>query len=189
VRTYHWISLFNVIYKVSKLAYRIWVILIANKRVIKKSQRRWNLQNEFRLWYTDRSFAAIVTQRFLSNPLLWTRLLPLLLSLSIPVLGSFFIIEGLGCLHWRARSCGHLFQITMLPRDEKVSWGAHLHLTAGVYFTLTVCSLVHPDKIYDHWVMCLFPYVFLRNSVVSRGNSVYRLATGWTTEGSELDSR
>jgi hypothetical protein len=32
VRTYHWISLFNVIYKVSKLAYRISVILIANKK-------------------------------------------------------------------------------------------------------------------------------------------------------------
>jgi hypothetical protein len=36
VRTYHWISLFNVIYKVSKLAYRIWVILIANKKSHKK---------------------------------------------------------------------------------------------------------------------------------------------------------
>jgi hypothetical protein len=38
VRTYHWISLFNVIYKVSKLAYRIWVILIAKKksRIIKR---------------------------------------------------------------------------------------------------------------------------------------------------------
>jgi hypothetical protein len=37
MRTYHWISLFNVIWTVSKLAYRIWVILIANKRVIKKT--------------------------------------------------------------------------------------------------------------------------------------------------------
>jgi hypothetical protein len=32
VRTYHWIGLFNVIYKASKLAYRIWVILTANKK-------------------------------------------------------------------------------------------------------------------------------------------------------------
>jgi hypothetical protein len=36
MRTYHWISLFNVIYKVRKLAYRISVILIANERVKKK---------------------------------------------------------------------------------------------------------------------------------------------------------
>jgi hypothetical protein len=36
VRTYHWISLFNVIYKVSKLAYRTGVILIANKKNHKK---------------------------------------------------------------------------------------------------------------------------------------------------------
>jgi hypothetical protein len=36
MRTYHWISLF-MSYKVSKLAYRIWVILIANKRVKKSS--------------------------------------------------------------------------------------------------------------------------------------------------------
>jgi hypothetical protein len=35
-RTYHWISLF-MSYKVSKLAYRIWVILIANERVTKKN--------------------------------------------------------------------------------------------------------------------------------------------------------
>jgi hypothetical protein len=35
MRTYHWISLF-MSYKVSKLAYRIWVILIANARVKKK---------------------------------------------------------------------------------------------------------------------------------------------------------
>jgi hypothetical protein len=35
LRTYHWISLF-MSYKVSKLAYRIWVILIANERVKKK---------------------------------------------------------------------------------------------------------------------------------------------------------
>jgi hypothetical protein len=35
MRIYHWISLF-MSYKVSKLAYRIWVILIANKRVTKK---------------------------------------------------------------------------------------------------------------------------------------------------------
>jgi hypothetical protein len=34
IRTYHWISLF-MSYKVSKLAYRIWVILIANERVKK----------------------------------------------------------------------------------------------------------------------------------------------------------
>jgi hypothetical protein len=40
VRTYHWISLSNVIYKVSKLAYIISVILIANKRVIKKKKKR-----------------------------------------------------------------------------------------------------------------------------------------------------
>jgi hypothetical protein len=36
MRTYHWISPLHVIWTVSKLAYRIWVILIANERVKKK---------------------------------------------------------------------------------------------------------------------------------------------------------
>jgi hypothetical protein len=36
MRTYHWISLFMSYTEVSKLAYRIWVILIANERVKKK---------------------------------------------------------------------------------------------------------------------------------------------------------
>jgi hypothetical protein len=35
MRTYHWISLFMSYIKVSKLAYKIWVILIANERVKK----------------------------------------------------------------------------------------------------------------------------------------------------------
>jgi hypothetical protein len=57
VRTYHWISLFNVIYKVSKLAYRIWVILIANKRFIKKTLRKEHrlcLRTDWRGEYLNR---------------------------------------------------------------------------------------------------------------------------------------
>jgi hypothetical protein len=40
MRTYHWISPLHVIWTVSKLAYRIWVILIANKKSEKKKERR-----------------------------------------------------------------------------------------------------------------------------------------------------
>jgi hypothetical protein len=41
MRTYDWISLF-MSYKVNKLAYRIWVILIANERVTKKIWKQWH---------------------------------------------------------------------------------------------------------------------------------------------------
>jgi hypothetical protein len=42
MRTYHWISLFMSYTKVSKLAYRIWVILIANERVKEKFCSRYS---------------------------------------------------------------------------------------------------------------------------------------------------
>jgi hypothetical protein len=49
MRTYHWISLF-MSHKVSKLAYRIWVILIANRKSYKKKKElklnsRYNWQS------------------------------------------------------------------------------------------------------------------------------------------------
>jgi hypothetical protein len=46
MRTYHWISLF-MSYIVSKLAYRVWVILIANERVKK-------MEPEDSLWCSQR---------------------------------------------------------------------------------------------------------------------------------------
>jgi hypothetical protein len=48
MRTYHWISLF-MSYKVSKLAYRIWVILIANRKSYKKIHAV-HIRNQIRYW-------------------------------------------------------------------------------------------------------------------------------------------
>jgi hypothetical protein len=75
VRTYHWISLFNVIYKVSKLAYRIWVILIANKRVIKNIEP---VPSAFKLklnkWVNDSDLVCCLWRMMASKLRLWNLL-------------------------------------------------------------------------------------------------------------------
>jgi hypothetical protein len=73
MRTYHWISLF-MSYKVSKLAHRIWVILIANERVKKNiSSRREIPSNQVYSRNDSIMYIAYIFHvNWMSSPLYYT---------------------------------------------------------------------------------------------------------------------
>jgi hypothetical protein len=150
MRTYHWISPLHVIWTVSKLAYRIWVILIANKK--KESDKKLFVLYEHFWPSTNPSWYSLLTTGTTNQGSSVGGFFSGLRSSLCPIV----IQEGSVP---RAGNCIHLYLVSvwiMTDLLHRSQWRRHLN---GLARLNTVVMASNPTAGMD--VYPRFPCVFL----------------------------